>query len=343
MCGERMSELVQTYGTLYEEFFRVDGMHLYLDLLPLLAQGSPVSFERLAEEVGRPKQEVANAIRSLPDLEYDAEGRVVGAGLTLEPTRHRFRLDDLTLYTWCAWDALIYPPMLDRTAEVESTCPATGDTIRMTVTPDSVEDLEPRGAVLSFPEPDLERACYDVRAAFCDRSNVFRSAEVAREWLEGRDEVDILTVDEGFGLGRRLCVAMLASREEEGEPAFTSRSGGSPSPIACRLSRDEKVEWTERAVMPVLEGLTEIRELEDGFAFRFSQDEDWKEKLQVLTDWIGGERECCPFFRFEVVLEAEKGPLWLHLRGRPGVKDYIAGGLGLEVPGGFDLSGVRRS
>lgn len=341
MSDGRMTELVETYGPLYEGFLQVDGMELYLDLLPLLAHGRPVSFERLGEAVGRPRDEVAETIRSLPNIEYDDEGRVVGAGLTLEPTRHRFRLDDLTLYTWCAWDALIYPPMLDRTAEVESTCPATGDTIRMTITPESVEDLEPRGAVLSFPEPDLERACRDVREAFCNRSNFFRSAEVAREWLEGRDEVDILTVEEGFGLGRRLDFTNAFSREVEGDREPSSRNGRDPSPIACRLSHDEKVAWTESAVKPVLEGLTEIRELEDGFAFRFSEDEDWKEKLQTLTDWIEGERECCPFLRFEVVLEAEEGPLWLHLRGRPGVKEYIAGGL--EVPAGFDLSDVRRS
>lgn len=61
-----------------------------------------------------------------------------------------------TLYTWCAWDALIYPPILDRTAEVESTCPASGETIRLTVTPDGVESIDPSGAVLSFPDPDRE-------------------------------------------------------------------------------------------------------------------------------------------------------------------------------------------
>lgn len=199
--SECMSQLVQTYSPTFDEFFQVDGMELCHELLPLLAEGRPVSFERVAAAVDRSREEVREAIRGLPSIEYDEEDRVIGAGLTLEPTRHRFRLEDRTLYTWCAWDALIYPPILDRTAEVESTCPATGETIRLTVTPEGIQSVDPSGAVLSFPNPDLERICHDVRTAFCEVSNFFRSVKAAREWLNGREEIDILSVKEGFRLG----------------------------------------------------------------------------------------------------------------------------------------------
>lgn len=62
--------------------------------------------------------------------------------------------------------------------------------------------------------------------------------------------------------------------------------------------------------------------MEDGFAFRFPGGEAVDEKLEVLSTWIAGERRCCPFYRFEVIVEPEHGPLWLRLRGRESVKRY---------------------
>jgi len=35
------------------------------------------------------------------------------------------------------------------------------------------------------------------------------------------------------------------------------------------------------------------------------------------------ERKCCPFFDFELDLHGEDGGLWLILKGREGVKQFI--------------------
>jgi hypothetical protein len=48
------------------------------------------------------------------------------------------------------------------------------------------------------------------------------------------------------------------------------------------------------------------------------------------SEFIARERLCCPFFTFELVAEQEDGPLWLHLRGREGVKDFIKIELGVK-------------
>lgn len=106
------------------------------------------------------------------------------------------------------------------------------------------------------------------------------------------------------------------------------------SPIACRLSPEEAEAWRERMPALVTE-LREVRELEDGFALRYHGADGWRDRLRMLADFVEGERACCPFFRFEIVLEAERGPIWLRLRGRPGVKEYVASELldayGLKV------------
>jgi hypothetical protein len=64
----------------------------------------------------------------------------------------------------------------------------------------------------------------------------------------------------------------------------------------------------------------EVRELADGYAFRFSSD---TATIQDLAEFIIYERLCCPFFDFDLVVEREGGPAWLRLRGREGVKEFI--------------------
>jgi hypothetical protein len=63
-----------------------------------------------------------------------------------------------------------------------------------------------------------------------------------------------------------------------------------------------------------------IRELSDGFAFEFPPDTG---TFQLVSEWVGGERLCCPFFDIDVHVEREHGALWLRLAGREGVKQFI--------------------
>lgn len=67
-------------------------------------------------------------------------------------------------------------------------------------------------------------------------------------------------------------------------------------------------------------------ELADGYAFRFAADD-----YPALAAYVTNERLCCPFFRFELVVEPHQGPVWLRLCGTPEVKAYLAERLALET------------
>lgn len=95
------------------------------------------------------------------------------------------------------------------------------------------------------------------------------------------------------------------------------------SPIACNLSADEAATWNAE-MSGLLTDVEEVHELDDGYAFRYEGADGREARLRMLAAFVEGERRCCPFFHFEIVLEAEGGPLWLRLRGRSGVKEYIA-------------------
>ena len=73
----------------------------------------------------------------------------------------------------------------------------------------------------------------------------------------------------------------------------------------------------------------EIRELQNGYSFRFSNE---TEILTRLTDFIALERLCCPFFGFHVEVEPEGGAIWFSLTGRDGVKPFIQAEIG-EIVG----------
>jgi hypothetical protein len=91
-------------------------------------------------------------------------------------------------------------------------------------------------------------------------------------------------------------------------------------PIACVLSDPELAQRMAALEADVFVAVRETRELEDGYAFRFPSDTGW---LVQLATFIAEERRCCPFFTFELVCEPGEGPIWLHLRGREGVKAFI--------------------
>lgn len=90
--------------------------------LRLLAHGAPVTVTELAAAAGVD----AGDLEETPigaDIEYDEQGRVLGWGLTLNPTPHRFTVAGHQLYTWCAPDTLVFPAVIGASAHVESECP----------------------------------------------------------------------------------------------------------------------------------------------------------------------------------------------------------------------------
>lgn len=175
---------------------------LAVTLLRLLANGAPVSTEELAEASGGCADDVAQRLAALPSVEFDEAGRVVAfIGLSLRPTAHRVALGEETLFTWCAWDTLFLPALLDRTACVQSTCPVTGQPISLTVTPQNVVDLDPVEAVMSIVVPT---GSDPIRSTFCCNVMFLASPDAGRTWLADRTDGALRSVDQAYELGRRL-------------------------------------------------------------------------------------------------------------------------------------------
>src|SRR5277367_4189224 len=100
-------------------------------------------------------------------------------------------------------------------------------------------------------------------------------------------------------------------------PTFTE------SPFACNraaLTAEARKRHFDELSPALRARKKSIRELRDGFEFEFPPD---TATFQLVSEWVTGERLCCPFFDIDVHVEREHGNLWLRLTGREGVKQFI--------------------
>ncbi|MCI0371195.1 MAG: alkylmercury lyase [candidate division NC10 bacterium] len=189
--------------------FQPDESRLLIQLWRLVAEGRPVSPQRVEEVASTLHVPLAAATSFVSKVsERDAEGNIVGiVGLSQKSHPHRFEVNGHTLSTWCAWDSLFLPIVLNQTARVQSSCPATKVTIRLTVTPEKVKEVEPPGAVMSLVVPEVTKSgresVEEVWMTFCHFVHFFSSPEAASKWFSGKNrEPILLSVEEGYRLGR---------------------------------------------------------------------------------------------------------------------------------------------
>jgi alkylmercury lyase len=171
-----------------------------------LAEGSPAAAAEVGRSTGVPEEQVRALLSSWPGVYLDGDGRVVGFwGLAVEkltPT-HRFEVDGRELFTWCAWDTLFLPGILDATAGVASECPITGERISLVVSPDGVVETSHPDAVVSFLLPDRDFDA-DVIQSFCHFVYFFASRDAGEAWTSEHPGTFLLSVEEAFELGRQV-------------------------------------------------------------------------------------------------------------------------------------------
>lgn len=182
-------------------------------VLGLLATGYPVTRRDLAAALGgatpagggvEAEALINAAMERMPNLELDADGRIVGCGLTLAPTDHQIIFTGPPFYTWCAFDTVLFPALLGRSAEVRSRCHATGVPIRCSIGVTGLEALAPAAAVISLIAPEQAGACCDLQSSFCRQVHFFASPAAARTWQAAHQTGHVLSVADAYTIARRM-------------------------------------------------------------------------------------------------------------------------------------------
>jgi len=194
-----------------------DHSRLLVRVMRALAQGRPVSKEQvdqIVDDLGLARDQADQFLRR--GTERDESDNVTGIlGLSLNRTPHGLLVNGAQLWAWCAVATLVLPALLQQTATIESSSPVSGERIRLTVSPDRVEDVSPPDAAVSMvivdPDKPDPSSVEERWSTSCHHIFFFPSPEEAEQWAAGRDDIEILTIEEGFEFERLVMSKILAS------------------------------------------------------------------------------------------------------------------------------------
>jgi hypothetical protein len=146
----------------------------------LLAEGHPVTVERLAAALGGDAgtvEQVLGRLEQAGRTRRNSAGAVTGSlGLSAEPTAHELIIDGARRWTWCAYDAVGILAALGASGQVRSRSPHTG-------TPIELAFDQGRPAADSRVVVFLARGpCVSVVEDWCPLVNFFEDHDTAAAW-----------------------------------------------------------------------------------------------------------------------------------------------------------------
>jgi alkylmercury lyase len=195
-----------------------DQSRFFVRMIREIASGRPVSDKevaRIIDELGLSPDEARDFLERW--TERDAKGNVVGLGISLNETPHRYTTSGTQLFAWCALDTLVFPMVLNRTGHVESISPASGQTSTLEVTTEGIENVRPPGTVISLPLVEANEvdtgSVQAIWTTFCHRSYFFPSREEADRWGRDKKKIDIASLDDGVEFARQVAARMLAHED----------------------------------------------------------------------------------------------------------------------------------
>jgi alkylmercury lyase len=199
--NKKMQEYLLSYGP---------DRRLLLQVIRQLAHGHPITMEQVDQyiaDLGMARDQAHQFLREV--TERDAADRIVGAmGLSLSEHPHRLSVAGVSFSAWCALDTLFLPALLGQTVTIESPSPVTHHPMRLRVSPTRVEEVHPEAAVVSFvlvgPSRENMASVEAIWSAFCTHVHFFATREEGEQWASSRDDIVLLTVEEGFASERQV-------------------------------------------------------------------------------------------------------------------------------------------
>src|SRR5262249_25432850 len=85
--------------------------------------------------------------------------------------------------------------------------PENGETVRLVVTPDRIESVEPSGAVISFVQHDAQAfrsTASNIMAKFCHYVFFFTSRQSGERWVAKHSGTFLYSLEEALTLAKRL-------------------------------------------------------------------------------------------------------------------------------------------
>src|SRR5260370_24656986 len=97
---------LETIAQHLSEQLRCEQEDLCLPILQQVSRGKPLTRVELGARLQLDQDELERRLRQLPDTEFDKKGNILGWGVTLIPTPHRFERAGKPLLHWRAFDTV---------------------------------------------------------------------------------------------------------------------------------------------------------------------------------------------------------------------------------------------
>ena len=127
-----------------------------------------------------------------------------------------------------------------------------------------------------------------------------------------------------IALSATCLIAQVSPANASSEKGSVATPSAKPeSAFACNrlaLTPEQRKRHFDELGPKLREMKKSVRELPNGYEFEFPSDPN---TIQLVAEWVAGERACCPFFDINMRLEREGGPFWMSLTGREGVKQFL--------------------
>lgn len=179
-----------------------------------LALGHPVPDADLATDTGQSVARIHDTLAAWPGVYRDDAQHVIGFwGLTVaDMPPHRYRIRDVQLSTWCAWDTLFITRILGATAHVESVDAHTAEPLTLTVAADGTISSAPPEMVLSFLDP-AGRFDADIITSFCHYIHFFANRQHGKRWTDKHPGTFLLSLDDAATLGQNFADDLLPATD----------------------------------------------------------------------------------------------------------------------------------
>lgn len=172
--------------------------------------GRTLNKAEIAKQVGN-IDEAINTLRSNDMVVFDSNDEPVGAyPFTMEQRDHKIRVNDHTIHSMCALDALAISPMFKVKTHIESKCHVTGDTISIDQLDQEVLNKN-ENEKLHFGISWNSAANNCCATSLCTEMIFLKDKEIADTWFsEDRKNREIFNIDEAIDFSSQFFKPLVA-------------------------------------------------------------------------------------------------------------------------------------
>tara|TARA_R110002050_G_scaffold22829_8_gene62095 strand:- start:9953 stop:10552 length:600 start_codon:yes stop_codon:yes gene_type:complete len=182
----------------------IEDIGFIINIQKELIKGNPIPIVKYYALVGL-HIEKANDVLEILGESNENNQITAFSGLSLTPTHHKFIVQNKTLYTWCALDAILFTEWLDVSSQIISLDPIDNSIIELNIECDHLVSSNPYPIFISWVE---KMDSCNIRGSFCNHVSFFASEQTAKQWLSKNPSGKILTLEDLFEsnkIGLKCC------------------------------------------------------------------------------------------------------------------------------------------